>query len=139
MDDEAAALLDEHPDDNHSKIIRELLKAYYTAGVYDTEEAAIDVRKRELKRQVTTLTGELESIQNELERLEELSDSSKTSDVETVAETLHIVDPDKATVSNPAIQNAAARNGIDEDVLAEEVKTNAIEQQYENLESAQPT
>lgn len=134
LDDDAAELLDEHPDDNHSEIVRELLKEYYTVGVFDTEEAAVKVRKRELERQREQINAEREAIEEELSRLDELESDDAESDVEAIASELNIT-ADMATADNPAIQKRAKQNGIDPAVLAEEVEQQARERQRQELAS----
>lgn len=135
MDSEAAKLLDENPDDNHSEIIRELIKEYYTVGNYDATEAAVKVRKRELRRQKEETRGELQEIDNELERLEEMEgDEGSAKTVSEIAAELQI-GAAMATTDNPAIQKKAKEHGIDVDVLAEAVEENARKREREQFES----
>lgn len=128
MDDDAAELLDQHADDNHSEIVRELIKEYYTVGVFDTEQAAVNVRKRELQRQLNQIESEKESLREELDRLEDLEDETAESEIEDVAADLHI-SADMATADNMAIQKKAKANGLDPAVLAEEVHDQAVERE----------
>lgn len=133
LDDEAAELLDKHADDNHSEIIRELVKAYYTAGMYDPEDAALSVRKQEIERQITEMQAQMESLQEEREKLEELVDDTQESDIEELASEISINDPAMATADNPGIRNKAQKNGVDPAVLAEVVREQAEEEQLEQF------
>lgn len=134
MDDEAAELLDEY-DGNQSQLVSNLVKEYFTAGVYDTELAAKRHRKRVVERQMAELEGELSSLQEEFEALEELDDEATTSSIEAVANDLTITDPSMATEQNPAIRTKAEQHGIDPAVLAEEVREQARTRQSNQLKS----
>lgn len=134
MDEETESLLQEHSEDNHSELVRELLKEYYTAGVYDTEQAAIRVRKRELEKKRNELEREREAVDEELERLEGVEDDvDAVHTVEDIAETIELPDPSKATTNNPAIQRKAKENGIDAAVLLEAVKEKMKEREKRQI------
>lgn len=135
LDDEAAELLDEHADDNHSEIIRELVKEYYTAGVYDAEQAALNVRKQEIERQLSEMETQMESLQEERERLAEIVDDDVESDVEEIARDISITNPAAATPDNMAIQRKSKETGVDAAVLAEVVREQAEEEQRAELKS----
>lgn len=135
MDDEAAALLDDHPNDNHSKIIRELLKEYYTAGVYDTTEAAIRVRRRELERQKADLEAEREAVSAELDRLDGLDDSDTETSLEQAIDETPVYDPEKATVDNPLVDKLANEYGVENEVVVEKLAERIADRRAENLSS----
>lgn len=135
LDDEAAELLDEHADDNHSEIIRELVKEYYTTGVYDAEQAALAVRRNELERMENELESELAGVREEREQLEEIVDEESESDVEAVARELSVSNPEAATADNIGIRKKAKQNDVDPAVLAEVVREQMREEQREQLSS----
>lgn len=135
LDDEAAELLDEHADDNHSEIIRELVKEYYTAGVYDPEDAALNVRKQEIERQITEMQAQMESLQEEREKLAELVDDDQESDIEEIASGISMNKPSMATADNIAIRETANQNGVDPAVLAEVVREQAEEREKQQFSS----
>lgn len=134
MDDETDALLEEHPEDNHSDIVRELLKEYYTAGVYDTEQAARKVKVRKLRERVDELDNERERLERQLEQIEATTEESGETSIESVASELTIP-PERVSVDNPAIQQKAEKNGIDPSVLADVVKEQAVEQRQNEYKS----
>lgn len=137
LDDEAAALLDDHPEDNHSEIVRELVKSYYTVGRYDYEEAAADVRRRQLERQRAELEAEQQAVDAELSRLEDLlADDDGSTPVDDIADELRIA-PDMATPDNPAIQRKAKEHGVDAAVLAEAVREQAAKRRRAGLKSVE--
>lgn len=135
MDDEAAELLDTHSEDNHSELVRELLKEYYSVGVYDTEQAALCVRKSEIDRQLTEMEAQVEALQEEREQLSEITDEGVESDVEAVASEIRIADPEMADASNPGIRRQAEQNGIAPEVLAEVVREQAVSVRRSGLKS----
>lgn len=135
LDDKAAALLDDHTSDNHSELVRELIKEYYSVGVYDSEEAALRLRMRELERKEEQLQSELESVRKEQEQLDDVSDESSVSDVEQIAAEMEIAKPEYADATNPVIKKEAKANGVDPKVLAELVRENAAQEQVAGLQS----
>lgn len=126
MDDETADLLADHADDNHSELIRELLKEYYTAGVFDTTQAAVALRKRELRDEIERMADRQAQLRDELGRLEDVTaDAEGAPDVSEVAAQLDGIPPDQATPENPAIQTQAEKNGLETEVLAAAVAEKA--------------
>lgn len=130
FDDEAAGLLDEHPEDNHSELVRELVKEYYTPGVFDTQRASLQAKKRQLERRKKELGRELDTVSDKLEQIEEaLSDTDERGGIEEVADQIELPDPSNAKKENPAIQRKAQQNGLEPAALAEVVRGQAISQQ----------
>ena len=134
MDDDAAEYLSNYGG-NQSELVSELVKEYFTVGVYDTELAARNHRKRVVQRQMAEIEGELDSLRSELDALQELESERGTSSIEEVAQEIEILDPEKATSHNPAISTKAEQNGIDADVLAEEVRKQAEHRKAKQFES----
>lgn len=136
LDEDTVAVLDENASDNHSKIVRELLQAYYTPGVYDAEEAAVRVRERELRRQESQLEDELATVREQREQLDALVDDSVESDIEAIAGELSI-NPEMVGPENPAIRRTAKEHGVDPAVLAEVVEEQAVERRRSELASVE--
>lgn len=132
MDDDAAALLDDYHG-QQSALVSELVRAYFEAGVPDTEQAAVEVRRRRLERKEADLQDELGEIQAELGELEELTDDCEDSSIENVAAELTIHDPDRCTEHNPAIKRHAQKHGFAPSVLAEVVREDANDRLRDNF------
>lgn len=136
MDDEAAEHLDNY-DGNQSELVSNLVKEYFTRGVYDEELAADKLRKRVIERQVAEMESELENLRSELSDLEALDDDTETSSIEEAASELEIFDPERIHANNGAIVKKAEANGIEPAVLADEVMRQYRQHQAEELASVE--
>lgn len=121
LDQDAKDLLDENPDDNHSEIIRELLKVYYQDGIYNEEEAAARVKRRRLEAKKEQKRAEIKALDGELDRLEKDVEERVPADEEIrnrYKQQFETVSAEYRSVDNPLVQDAANEMGIPpEDVL----------------------
>lgn len=133
MDDETEDLLDSHDGDNHSELVRELLKAYYSPGCFDTDEAAVNVREQRLEAQLDAKRSEAEAIQSELASLREAKDDVTVPDDDKLRDALRAcagLDAEDRHTNNPAVERQAEKAGLDADafldVLDDEYPTDSL-------------
>lgn len=125
LDEEARELLEEHPDDNHSQIIRELIKAYYRDGIYNEEEASARVKRRRIEARKQAKMAEIEALDDELNRLEADVEERIPADEEIrnrYKSQFESVKSEFRTVDNPLVQDAANELGVTPEDIVEWVQ-----------------
>jgi len=133
MDDETEELLDSHDGDNHSELVRELLKAYYSPGCFDTDEAAMKVREQRLEAQLDAKRSEANAIQSELKSLREAKDDVSAEPDEKVQDALRTcatLNDEERHSNNDAVNRQAKKAGLDVDefldLLDQEYPTDSL-------------
>lgn len=125
LDEETTELLEEHDEDNHSEIVRDLLQAYYAPGCFDAPEAAVRVQEARLEAEIEATEAELDALQAERETLAETKQAISRAENQKLAEAVDLlVDPDgpPPIPGNQAVEHQADKAGLSTEELLDEVR-----------------